>query len=61
METGANIRENSRQKPPSDHWHGGGLNEEIMTPFICEVIGRGHGVSPAGLPIEQVVNEYSLS
>ena len=27
----------------------------------CKSIGRGHRVSPTGLPIEQVVGEYSLS
>ena len=27
----------------------------------CEVIGGGHRVPPAGLPIEQVFGEYSLS
>ena len=27
----------------------------------CKVIGRGHRVPPAGLPIEQVLGEYSLS
>ena len=26
--TGANTREKSCQKPPADHWHGGGLDEE---------------------------------
>ena len=28
---------------------------------ICKVIGWGHRVPPAGLPIEQVLGEYSLS
>ena len=28
---------------------------------ICKVIRGGHGVPPAGLPIEQVLGEYSLS
>ena len=28
---------------------------------ICKVIGCGHRVPPAGLPIEQVLGEYSLS
>ena len=27
----------------------------------CPGIGRGHRVSPAGQPIEQVLDEYSLS
>ena len=27
----------------------------------CKVIGWGHRVPPAGLPIEQVLGEYSLS
>ena len=27
----------------------------------CEIKGGGHRVPPAGLPIEQVVGEYSLS
>ena len=28
---------------------------------ICEIKGGGHRVPPAGLPIEQVLGEYSLS
>ena len=30
------------------------------TPFV-KVIGRRHRVPPSGLPIEQVLGEYSLS
>ena len=29
--------------------------------LYCKGIGRGHRVSPAGLPTEQVLGEYSLS
>ena len=28
---------------------------------LCEIKGGGHRVPPAGLPIEQVLGEYSLS
>ena len=29
--------------------------------YLCKGIERGHRVSPAGLPIEQFLGEYSLS
>ena len=28
---------------------------------ICKVVGGGHRVPPAGLPIEQILGEYSIS
>ena len=38
-------------------------NTRLLPAFTsqCKVIGRGHRVPPAGLPIEQVLGEYSLS
>ena len=74
--TGTNTRGKSRQKLPADHWHGGnemrkrqipGMEGDTTyrlvlptTPFL-KLFGWGYRVSPAGLPIELVLGEYSLS
>ena len=36
-------------------------NQVLLGEVPCEINGGGHRVPPAGLPIEQVLGEYSLS
>ena len=40
---------------------GWGASVLPSTPHTCEIKGGGHRVPSAGLPIEQVLGEYSLS
>ena len=59
-------RQTTHQKPPAYRRRGGGSRKgstanKPQSPAddtISQVIGRGHKVSQAGLPIEQVLDDY---